>query len=192
MASRLLQSLCGMPVEVILARIFEGDPLELQAAVMRGLRCNGFLIDPDRCLQHSLEEIAFEVSGTGQEFVSEIDEVWIERCVDRACDQILAKDLEDQDLGERGAVVDAGTHRYLSEAFGITWGQGRSASVAFHALGLQARLTFFAVCVDRMPAMDWLEMTGGTHDQLRDDIWDVFCALGYVSEGEVAEFRARG
>jgi len=191
-AAALLRSLCGVDPEEVLARIFDGDPLQLQGLVMRVLRGNGFLLDPDRCMQHSLEEIAFTVSGADEVDAKEIDRVWIERCVDRACDRLIALDEAAERRWTQGFEVQAGTHRFLSEAFGVRWGRGRAASVAFHRLPLRTRLVFFAICVERTPAERWLEATDGSPAELRDDVWMAFEALGFVTDNDVAEFRARG
>lgn len=191
-AAALLQSLCGADPEEVLARIFDGDPLQLQSLVMRVLRGNGFLLDPDRCMQHSLEEIAFTISGADDADAKDLDRVWLERCVDRACDHILAADEAAERRWILGHGAQEGSHRFLSEAFGVRWGHGRSASVAFHRLPLRTRLAFFALCVERTPAERWLAQAGGSSTELRNDVWKVFEALGFVSDLDVAEFRARG
>ncbi len=190
-ATQLLQGLRGESPEVVLSRIFDGDPIDLQAVVMRVLRRNGLLLDPDRCLQHSLEEVAYVVGHMEPNDPELIDKVWIEQCAERSCDRLLREDEEAESLWEMGLPAPQGTHRFLSEAFGVDWGMGRTASVGFHHLPLRARLSFFAVCVERVQAEQWMEQTETDQEELRRDLWDVFNALGYVNAEEVEEFRAR-
>jgi hypothetical protein len=180
----VLVGLLGKDPSEILCKIAEGDPLGLQPVCMRLIRSEALIMDPARLLEAALLEVA---ANAGLCEVEDLHPDWLDHCVERALKRLCNQDREAVRKGKAPPIEDGG-YDFVSDAFGVKYGDGRKASVAFQDLELRARRAFFALLVDEKSIEEVIEMGLGTEETLREDVWNALRALGHVTADEVQKF----
>jgi hypothetical protein len=137
--------LAGDCASEVLSRIADGDPLGVDLRCARRLRERALLLAQHRVLARSLAWIARSaIRYRGQ---PELDE-WIATHVDLAIDTLLDEDREDERVGHPLSEPLDPRFAFVSEVWGVEPSLARKACIAFNALPLAVRRTYWAVVVD--------------------------------------------
>ena len=149
----------------LLARILDGDPLdlELRSEQRRDETC--FLISPKRLYRKSAARVAH--GGFRYEGTPPIEE-WLGKCIDQSIRDILDED----ESGDRKKLPIKVKEHYgaLSEAIGFTPEISRAAHVSFNLLEQEQRAAYFALCVRGLTIEQYSERGGGTPEVIAKNI----------------------
>ena len=158
----------------LLARILDGDPLdlELRCELRRDETC--FLISVKRLYRKSAARIAHGgCRYTGKPPIEE----WIGKCIDQSIRDILD---EDESGDRRKLPIKVKAHyELLSEELGFTPELSRAAHVCFNLLEENCRAAYFALCVHGLSLEEYAAKVGETPKQIQKAVSE---AAGVVLE----------
>ena len=183
-----VESLLGKEPEEVLPRIQNGDRLGIQTIVMRRLREQALILDPERAFARSLVEVAYRASSLTKDT---LDADWLQSAVDAALERLVEIDAEAERDANGEVPRDAQPYQFVVQAFGTPPSMCRTATVEFNGLPHRTRFAFFVLLVDNHEVDDVLALGLWEPEELRLDIWTVFRALGHVTHEEVETFRNR-
>lgn len=134
----------GKSPREILARLVDGDPLEIEARCRERIEALAYLVDLPRTYLRAVARVAHAaVRWRGEPPLSE----WLQERIDFSIGELVDEDREE----ELGGVppVESGHSRYafVSEVLGIEPALGRLACLAFNNLPERVRCSFNAVAV---------------------------------------------
>ncbi len=139
------QLLAGASPREVLARIMNGDPLELRPRVVARIRDRAWLIDVDRVLLRSFARTArFAVRYRGDPPL----ELWLGERIDEALADILREDLEAERRVEPIDVHQHAAFVALAKPLGLDPARVRAACAAFNAQADDDRRTFYALVIE--------------------------------------------
>lgn len=162
--------LAGSPEEV-LARLLDGDPLELGARVAARLRERALLCDAERVLVRSLALVAGEASAwSGAPGL----DAWLRERIDDAIEQTI-----DEDLGPWNDSLPARSSPWIvfASPLGLDALALREACARFNRLAAEQREAFFLVVVDARPGDELCRARGISLSELGRRARQAFDAL---------------
>lgn len=134
----------GRSPREILARLVDGDPLEIEARCRERIETLAFLVDPSRTHVRAVARVArAAVRWTGETPLAEL----LQERIDFSIRELVAEDREE----ERGGVPPSEPwdprYTFVSEILGIEPALGRRACIAFNSLPERVRCTYYAIAV---------------------------------------------
>jgi hypothetical protein len=153
----------------VLARLVDGDPLEVAARCVERVRSEGWFIAVDRLQLRSLARIAHAAPIP-------LD-LWLQERIDMSIADLLREDREEERSGIPPSSPWDPRYAFVSETLGIAPEEGRRACNAFNALPLDVRQTYFAVYVDGKTIRRWVAEGNGPPEKVHDHLRRAFAAL---------------
>lgn len=136
--------LAGSSPREILARLSNGDPLEIAHRATQRLRGQAYLLDLSLVRNRSLARTAYAA------FLYRGDpplEEFLERCIDRALRELIDEDRADVREGAEVGEEDARC-AIVAERFGVDAPTARRACLAFNELPHDVRATWYGLEVE--------------------------------------------
>ncbi len=164
----------GSPHEV-LARLVDGDPLELDARCRARLRERALLLCVRRLHLRSVARIAHAAKRYRGELP--VDE-WIGGRIDYSIGELIDEDREDERSGVPPSRLGDARYAFLSETLGVEPGLARRACVGFNSLADDVRSTYFAIVVDRKTIRRYVAEGHGPPDRVRSQLSLALRTLG--------------
>ena len=128
----------------ILERIFEGDPLEIEARCRERIESRAYLLDAGRLHLRAVARVARAAPGWKGE--PSLAEFIMER-IDYSAQELIQEDREEELSGTPPADPQDPRFTLLTETLGIPIALARRACVAFNYLPERVRCAYFAVLV---------------------------------------------
>jgi len=173
-----LARLAGRPASEVLARISNGNPLNLYAQVAQRIRETYFVLDPDRVYEKALLVVAVGIEVEARAFTRP---EWLLGRIDRAIRLVLDKDSDE----ERSGVPPENPEEHFAlfvEAFFIDPSLARLSSIRLNGLEERIRKGFFHLIVEGRPLEEVLEMGLAPIERLQHDILTALEAIGLIDE----------
>lgn len=162
----------------VLQRLWDGDPLDVWPRCLRRLAKRAVLMDGARLFTTATVRAAHE--GIRAQRIADLD-AWIDERVDRAIDELL---IEDRENDRRGLPVDPrelADHDFICQAMSLPPLLGRKACVMFNSLSDEQRRAVWAVVVDGRTPESSAEQVGLPVETVQNYLQDVarrLAALG--------------
>lgn len=168
----------GSPKE-ILARLIDGDPLEIRARCKERLHARALLLSLDRLQLRSLARIAH----AGPRWNGEPPlGPWIEGRIEHSMKELMEEDAESVRSGLPTLGPGEGHYTFLSSLLGIEPHLAPRACVAFNTEPEEVRRTFFAVVVEGMRLTRYVAEGNGSPQEVRERLARSFQALGLAAD----------
>ena len=150
---------------VVMERLFDGDPIGLQAATVRAIEDRSLLVDPQRFFNILIARAAFCGLLYGVSDDVEI-EAWVEQRVEETCSQFMEEDWADERSGQP---VDPSDYRFNNLLVGTVFDPARARQLAlqFNRMSLDVRRPLYQLLVHRQPIDQVASRFDLTADSLR-------------------------
>lgn len=137
--------LAGSSPREVLARLVNGDPLEVRALVARRLREQAYLMDGDRVFLRAIARCArFSGRYRGRPALP----AWLAERVDEAIGDLLQEDLAAAQRSGREGPAVCGAHADLARPLGLEPARMRLACLAFNHANPEVRRAFFDLVIE--------------------------------------------
>ncbi len=164
----------GSPKE-ILARLLDGDPLEIRARCREQLHVRALLLSLDRLQLRTLARIAHSAPRwRGEPPLG----AWVEERIDHSMRELMEEDAEAVRSGIPHPGPGDGHFVFLSSLLGIEPHLGPRACVAFNAQPESVRRTFFAVVVEGTRLNRYVAEGNGSPEDVKQSLVRALRALG--------------
>lgn len=166
----------GKSPSKILARIKDGDPLEIGPRALEALRKRAVLIHTDRAVSRSLARVAY--AAVRYEGEPELDQ-WLSSCIEQSLDELVSEDLVDE--------VEERFYRYgwLSNRLGCELPMARLVTLAFNALPHETRNDFMTCVMEGTPVEEHASREGRPIAEIEKNVKHAFLstALAHKNDG---------
>ena len=143
-SSEVPEVLRGRSPREILARLVEGDPLEIEARCRERIETLALLVDLQRLHLRTAARVAHAApSWRGEPPISE----WLADRIEVSMRELIREDFEAERSGIPPEKPWDPRYAFVSEALGVEPALARRACVAFNKLPLEVRCVYFAVAV---------------------------------------------
>ncbi len=177
----------GSP-RAVLARIVDGDPLDLRGRCELRLRSQAVLLDLNRVHLRCAAHVARHAAAfSGQPPI----DVWLAERVRKATQEILHENAEAAASGAIPMPPDDERLRLVADTFGIDPAQIGLACVAFNRQAYEARAAFHGLILDACEPKAWCAENSTTIDRAMGALRSALWALG-VREGLDLDELLRG
>jgi len=147
----------------ILHRLYEGDPLGLEDRCTRRALGQALLIDPQRLLTSAMARVAVDA----RDYLGDPPlDTWIESCIDRAADSVIARDTEQECAGLPAHDSHDSHHLLLANRLGIERPLARRTAIVFHHLPLQVRRDFYGLVIQRKGVEEYATEAGASRESV--------------------------
>ena len=137
--------LAGVGPREVLARLMEGDPLDVRRRVDEGLRRRAYLFDADRVFLRALARIArLACRYRGRPALA----AWVAERVDESLLDLLREDREAELRGDPAAGMEVAAFEDLAAPLGLEPRRMRSVCVAFNHLPEPQRRAFLELVIE--------------------------------------------
>ena len=151
--------LAGGSSKEVLARLVQGDPLELRAVVAERLRARAYLLPGDRVHLRSLARCARHALGyRGRPPL----DAWLRDRVDEAVVDLLREDGQGPIEGEEAPPGELSYYRELAAPLGLDPAEMRGVCAAFNRLPEPDRAAFCALVIEGRPLEEVSEEAGAS------------------------------
>lgn len=153
----------GVPSDII-ARLTNGDPLELTRRCAIRARARAHLVDLDRLVHRTIAHLG--IVGPIYDGEPPLD-AWLDECIDHAIDQLLREDTLEEREGR--TAIDSWDARYsfLTLMVAVPPRFTRRACVTFNSLAPENRLAFFKLVIECESVEECLAAGMGPPETLR-------------------------
>lgn len=168
----------GSP-KIVLDRLLDGDPFELNARCVDRLETQAILMSPERLFLRVIARVAY--AAPRYDGTPPLD-IWI---ADRI--GVSLRELLDEDIyGERVDIVpgpeDDARASYVAGALGMERYFARRACVAFNAQSHLIRRAFFGIVLHNKTVNEYASEENATTEEARSLLTKAFRVLGLTSE----------
>ena len=163
----------------VLARIVEGDPLEMRGRCKERLCTRALLLSLDRLVLRSMARVArAAVAYRGRPRLAR----WLNEQIDAAIRDLIAEDREKERTGPLPGGPADPHYAFVSEALGVDPALGRRVCVVYNDLPDLQRKVFWAVIVEGKSIHRCVAEGHGPHDRLRQALADAFRAVSRLGD----------
>lgn len=171
--------LAGRSPREILARLVDGDPLDLRARCALRVRSQAVLLDVDRLHLRTMAHVARHAPAyTGSPPI----DAWLGEQIRKATQELLQEDAE---LVASGAIPEAPADERLlliANTFGIDSALMGRCCVAFNRTAYEARTAFYGLVLDGKDLEAWCKENSTTASRARASLRSALWALGVREE----------
>jgi len=171
----------------ILARLLEGDPLELRRRSVERVRSQALLLDAGRLHLRTVAHVARHASA--YRGAPPID-VWIAEKLRCSTSELLEEDAERAHSGEIPALRHGPLMEQIARTLGLEITTLALGLVAFHKAAHEVRSAFQGLVIDRRPLDAWCRTNDIAPDRAKAAVRRAFWALGVRREIDIDEFLA--
>jgi len=157
----------GGSAREILKRIFDGDPLEIEARCRAQIETRGYLLDVGRLHLRAIARVARAASGWSGD--PSLGEFIMER-IEYSAQELIQEDREEELSGTPCADPEDVRFAFLAETLGIPMALARRACVAFNYLPERVRCAYFAVLVQGKTVNRYVAEGHGPPERVKADI----------------------
>jgi hypothetical protein len=164
----------GSPKE-ILARLVDGDPLEVRARCKEQLHRRAFLVSLDRLQLRAVARIAYAAPRwRGEPPLGP----WLVERIEHSMKELMDEDGEAVLSGIPDPEAADERYAFLTSILGIEPQLGQQACVAFNAQPDPVRKAFFAVVVEGQRFNRYVAEGNGSPREVKEQLKQAFRALG--------------
>lgn len=157
----------GGSAREILKKIFDGDPLEIEARCRERIETRAYLVDVNRLHLRAVARVARAALGWKGD--TSLGEFIMER-IDYSAQELIQEDREEELSGIPCADPDDVRFAFLAETLGIPIALARRACVAFNYLPERVRCAYFAVLVQGKTVNRYVAEGHGPPERVKADI----------------------
>jgi hypothetical protein len=169
----------GRSPKDILARLLDGDPLEVRARCKERLHALALLLSLDRLQLRTLARIAHAASRwDGEPPLRQ----WVEGRIEYSMKELIEEDAERVRSGIPELGPGEGQYAFLAALLGIEPHLGPAACVAFNIQPEEVRRAFFAVVVEGKRVNRYVAEGNGSPQEVKDRLTRAFRALGLAED----------
>jgi hypothetical protein len=163
----------GKP-RVVLARLMDGDPLEIGPRCQERLQTECWLVDLSRLVLRAYARIAY--AAPRYRGRPPLDD-WLRSRIDQSVVELVREDREEERTGIPAEEPWDPRYAWVSETLGLEPELARRACIAFNDLPRDVRQTYFAISVEQKSLNRWIAEGNGPPDQVREKLERAFRAL---------------
>ncbi len=173
----------GSSPKEILARLVDGDPLEVRARCREQLHIGALLLSLDRLQLRAVARIAYAAPRwRGEPALGP----WLVQRIEHSMKELMDEDAETVLSGIPDPEIADERYSFLTSLLGIEPQLGLQACVAFNAQADPVRKAFFAVMIEGTRFNRYVAEGHGTPQEVKGHLTRAFRALG-LADG----FRGR-
>lgn len=180
--------LAGKSPREILARLVDGDPLELRSRCESRLRAQAILLDQHRVQMRAVAHVARHAPS--YEGSPSID-VWLAEKIRKAVQELLAEAVENAASGEIAEPPDDERLLAIAEALGMDPHVLARGCVAFNRAKYEVRTAFFGLVLDGRDPIEWCRENSSTPERARASLKSALWALGVRGELDLDDWMRR-
>ncbi len=180
--------LAGKSPREILARLVDGDPLELRSRCESRLRSQAILLDRHRLQLRAAAHVARHAPGYAG--LPPID-VWLAEKTRKAVQELIAEAVESAAAGEIAQPPDDERLLAIAESMGMDPSVIARGCVAFNRAAYEARATFFGLVLDGRDPVEWCRENSSTPERVRASLKSALWALGVRGELDLDDWMRR-
>lgn len=158
----------------VLARLIDGDPLEIEARCMARIEHQARFVDVRRLHLRAVARIAHAAPRYRGE--PPLDR-WIEERIDASMDDLVTEDSEEERSGLPPSQPWDPRYAFLAEALGIEPTLARRACIAFNDQSTEVRRTYFAVVVAKKTIHRYVAEGNGPPEKVKAELQRVLDAI---------------
>jgi hypothetical protein len=159
----------------VLARLMDGDPLEIDARCRERILSRALMLALRRVYLRAVARIAHQ--GPRYRGVPELD-VWLAARIDEALDDLLAEDREEELSGVPPTSPWDPRFAFISETLGIEPALARRACLSFNVLPDEVRHAYFSIAVEGKSLHRYVAEGNGPPSRVREHLNQALAALG--------------
>ncbi len=159
----------------VLARLLDGDPLEIDARCRERIVARALMLALRRVYLRAVARIAHQ--GPRYLGVPGLD-VWLTQRIDESLDDLIAEDREEELSGVPPTSPWDPRFAFVSETLGIEPALARRACLCFNMLPDEVRRTYFAIAVERKSLHRYVAEGHGPPARVREQLDQALRALG--------------
>lgn len=155
----------GASPRAILAKLCDGDPLELGPRVFEHLQASAVLVDPNRACSRAAARVAY--AAMRYRGAPELG-VFLRRCIEQSVAELVEEEAEDEVASLLNDDAPGAHLLFLWKLLGIEPGLARRASIVFNQQPIEVRRAFLAVAGGRMAIREYSRQDGRPEEGVRE------------------------
>jgi len=168
----------------VLAKLVEGDPLNIHERCMQRMRSRAVLVSLDRLALRAMARIArFAMKYRG---LPEL-ELWIRAQIDDSIEDLIVEDREAERACIPSTSSENGPYGFVSEALGVEPALARRVCVVFNNLADVERRAFWAVVMEGKPIERCAAEGQGSLADMRAALHNALLRLSLLDDDDVTE-----
>lgn len=174
----------GRSAREVLARLCDGDPLELGPRCSARIDERALLLDPGRLTNRAAARIAYDaLRWRGAPPLA----AFLTRAIDRAMGELVEEEAESAFHGLADAERALAHYGFLADLLGLEPSITGRACAAFNALPQVERETFWAVCLRRERILDVAVRSQRSADDVRSELRATFELLSRAAGRKIRQ-----
>lgn len=170
------RAILGSPSSrVVLERLIDGDPLELEARCRERMFAQAYFIDPKRLLLRVVARVAYHAPRYRGE--PRLDD-WLISCIDESLGDLVDEDREAEASNLPPTAPWDPRYAFISEILGVEPALARRACLNFNMLPIETRRAFFAIAVEGKSIHRYVAEGNGPPQLVRERLDAALRALG--------------
>lgn len=158
----------------VLAKLLEGDPLELGPRCEERVEEAAVFVACDRLRLRAIARVAY--AAPRYKGLPKLD-VFLAECIDEAIGDLLKEDIEDDRNGVPVNEPWDPRYAFVSEQVGLDPSLARSACIRFNDLPFDVRRTYFVLALGRRTFNRWVAEGNGPPEAIHERLRRAFEAL---------------
>jgi hypothetical protein len=171
----------GSSARVVLARLIDGDPLELWPRCQQALREGGWLLSQQRLFLRAAAQTAYRARGYEGE--PELGR-WLEQNIQASIDDLLLEDKESERSEIDATESDDTRAGALAAILGMEPGTLKQAICRYHELADETRRAFFSTVVDGRAVESFAAENGLSSQEVERRVATAFEVLAGLRRGK--------
>ncbi|MCE9595201.1 MAG: hypothetical protein K8S98_13525 [Planctomycetes bacterium] len=173
----------------MLARLIADDPLGIAGLCAERLAARAVLVSATELVGHAMARVAFHAMTYDGE---EAFEVFVTECIDRAVDDLLSEQREEERSGVPLAAPSPPHCELLTRKFGIEPQLARRAAIVFNDLPDSTRRVWWMVAVEGAPIERCVDAGLGARERVAAELRRAMTALSRFQDSGRADGHEGG